>query len=83
MIQVSVTDLRQHLPTYLKRVEAGEEIRITSRGRVVARIQPEQDLAEEARLWLESLRDNVIGNWRYCMNADVYTCLKVWPPRCI
>ena len=59
MIQVSVTDLRQHLPDYLKRVEAGEEIRITSRGRVVARIQPEQDSAEEARLWLESLRDSV------------------------
>jgi len=60
MIQVSVTDLRQHLPTYLKRVEAGEEIRITSRGRVVARIQPEQDPAEDARVWLESLRGSVI-----------------------
>ncbi len=60
MIQVSVTDLRQHLPTYLKRVEAGEEIRITSRGRVVARIQPEQDPAEDARLWLESLRGGVV-----------------------
>jgi prevent-host-death family protein len=59
MIQVSVTELRQHLPAYLKRVEAGEEIRITSRGRVVARIQPEQDPAEEARLWLENLRGSV------------------------
>ena len=60
MIQVNVTDLRQHLPAYLKRVEAGEEIRITSHGRVVARIQPEQDTAEDARLWLESLRGSVI-----------------------
>ena len=60
MIQVNITDLRQHLPAYLKRVEAGEEIRITSRGRVVARIQPEQDPAEEARLWLENLRGSVI-----------------------
>jgi prevent-host-death family protein len=60
MIQVNITDLRQHLPAYLKRVEAGEEIRITSRGRVVARIQPEQDPAEEARLWLENLRGGVV-----------------------
>ena len=60
MIQVNVTDLRQHLPAYLKRVEAGEEIRIISRGRVVARIQPEQDLAEDARVWLESLRGSVV-----------------------
>lgn len=60
MIQVNVTDLRQHLPAYLKRVEAGEEIRITSRGRVVARIQPAQDPAEDARLWLESLRGGVV-----------------------
>ncbi len=78
MIQVSVTDLRQHLPDYLKRVEAGEEIRITSRGRVVARIQPEQDSAEEARLWLESLRDSVtlgdivspIENVQWTADAD-------------
>ena len=59
MIHVNVTNLRQHLPAYLKRVEAGEEIRITSRGRVVARIQPEQDPAEDARLWLQSLRSSV------------------------
>lgn len=60
MLQVSVTDLREHLPSYLKRVEAGEEIRVTSRGRVIARIQPERDAAEESRLWLESLRGRVI-----------------------
>lgn len=60
MIQVNITELRQHLPAYLKRVEAGEEIRITSRGRVVARIQPVQDPAEEARLWLENLRGSVV-----------------------
>lgn len=60
MTHVNVTELRQHLPAYLKRVESGEEILVTSRGRVIARIQPEKDRAEEARRWLESLRGSVI-----------------------
>jgi prevent-host-death family protein len=49
MIRVSVSDLRQNLPAYLKRVQAGEQLQITSRGRVIARIEPERDPAEEAR----------------------------------
>jgi prevent-host-death family protein len=55
MTRVSVTHLRQNLPTYLKRVQAGEAIQVTSHGRVIARIEPEQDPAEEARRWLEGL----------------------------
>lgn len=59
MARVSVTHLRQNLPTYLKRVQAGEAIQVTSHGRVIARIEPEQDPAEEARLWLEGLGGSV------------------------
>jgi prevent-host-death family protein len=59
MIRVSVSDLRQNLPAYLKRVQAGEQLQITSRGRVIARIEPERDPAEEARQWLLDLRDRV------------------------
>jgi prevent-host-death family protein len=59
VVRVSVTHLRQNLPTYLKRVQAGEAIQVTSHGRVIARIEPEQDPAEEARLWLEGLRGRV------------------------
>ena len=59
MALVSVSDLRQNLPAFLKRVQAGEEQRVTSRGRIIARIAPERDPAKEARQWLLDLRDRV------------------------
>ena len=59
MARVSVSDLRQNLPAYLKRVQSGEQLQITSRGRVIARIEPERDPAEDARQWLHALRDRV------------------------
>lgn len=33
---------------------------MTSRGRVIARIEPEGDPSEEARVWLEDLRGKVV-----------------------
>jgi prevent-host-death family protein len=59
MALVSVSDLRQNLPAFLKRVQAGEELQVTSRGRIIARIAPERDPAEDARQWLLNLRDRV------------------------
>ena len=59
MTRVSVSDLRRNLPAFLKRVQAGEQLQITSRGRVIARIEPERDPAEDARQWLHALRDRV------------------------
>jgi len=59
MARVSVTHLRQNLTAWLKRVQAGEAIQVTSHGRVIARIEPEQDPAEEARLWLQGLGSSV------------------------
>jgi prevent-host-death family protein len=60
MTRVSVSDLRQHLPAYLKRVQEGEELQVTCRGRVIARIEPERGPGEEARAWLEGLRGKVV-----------------------
>jgi antitoxin (DNA-binding transcriptional repressor) of toxin-antitoxin stability system len=57
MAIVSVSDRRQHLPAFLKRVQAGEELQVTSRGPIIARIAPERDPADEARQWLLNLRD--------------------------
>ena len=54
-----MSHLRQHLPSYLNRVQQGEAIQITSRGRVIARLQAEQDPAEEARHWREGLQGRV------------------------
>jgi prevent-host-death family protein len=45
---VSITELRQNLPSYLDRVAAGEAFLVTVRGKVVARLAPEIDAAEAA-----------------------------------
>ena len=54
--QVSVTELRQNLPTYLASVHSGSTIEVTSHGKVIARIVPSGDASEEARKKLRALR---------------------------
>ncbi|MET0921117.1 MAG: type II toxin-antitoxin system prevent-host-death family antitoxin [Acidimicrobiia bacterium] len=39
-MEVGVRELRNHLSKYLERVEAGEEVVVTDRGRAVARMVP-------------------------------------------
>ncbi|WKJ92110.1 type II toxin-antitoxin system prevent-host-death family antitoxin [Methylomonas montana] len=62
MNSVNVTELRQHLPDYLKQVQQGEEIAITLHGKTIARIVPDrQENKREAALKrLEALRGTVI-----------------------
>ena len=40
MKEVKVTELRQNLPAYLAKVQRGERIMVTSRGKVVAELAP-------------------------------------------
>ncbi len=40
MAHVGVRKLRDHLSGYLKRVQEGEEVEVTDRGRVIARFVP-------------------------------------------
>lgn len=54
--EVKVIDLRAHLPAYLADVLAGEEIRVVSRGKIIARIVPERDEVDAARSRLLALR---------------------------
>ena len=56
MGEVTVSDLRQHLPAYLRRVQSGEALTITSHGRVIARLIPDQDPRHAAKARLASLR---------------------------
>lgn len=56
MIQVNVTELRNHLPTYLRKVKKGEEVTVTSRGKVIARLVPETDECHMARSRLQAIR---------------------------
>ncbi len=62
MSSVNVTELRQHLPEYLKLVQAGEEIAITLHGKTIARIVPEvkEGKREAALQRLDALRGTVI-----------------------
>lgn len=56
MAKVKITELRQNLPTYLAKVQAGESVEVTVRGRVIARIVPEEDRQAAARRRLKQLR---------------------------
>jgi prevent-host-death family protein len=63
MASVNVTELRQHLPDYLKQVQQGEEIAITLHGKTIARIVPEhrENRRDAALKRLQILRGNVIA----------------------
>ncbi len=58
MKTVAVSKLRQNLVMYLKKVENGESIAITSRGRKVARLAPLENKMQNARKALARLRKN-------------------------
>ena len=62
MSAINVTELRQHLPAYLKQVQQGEEIAVTLHGQVIARLVPDRQDSERdtARKRLEALRGTVI-----------------------
>jgi prevent-host-death family protein len=55
-MKVNITELRQNLPAYVARVREGETLEVTVRGRVIARIVPEQDRVAAARQRLKALR---------------------------
>lgn len=56
MHEVNVSDLRNHLPEYVTRAEGGEEILVTRRGRVVARLVAARDKGADAKEQLAALR---------------------------
>lgn len=56
MVEVNVTEFRNHLPEYLGRVRKGEDIVLVSRGKVIARISPVTDERAAAREALLRLR---------------------------
>jgi len=60
METVRVSKLREHLVSFLKRVERGEDIIITSRGHRVARLVPLEDKMKKARETLQQLRKNAV-----------------------
>jgi prevent-host-death family protein len=47
---VGIRELKTHLSRYVKEVKKGDEILVSERGRVVARLMPIEPYTEEARL---------------------------------
>ncbi len=60
MITVPVTTFRKHIPDYLSKVQKGEDISLTSRGKVVARLLPPLDERQSAQEQLAALRGTVL-----------------------
>ncbi len=73
MNAINVTELRQHLPAYLKQVQEGEEIAITLHGKTIARIVPgaAPSAREAASRRLASLRGTMLlGDVLAPLNED-------------
>lgn len=60
MLEVSVTTFRKHIPDYLGKVRKGEDIALTSRGKVIARLVPPADERKSAQDQLAALRASAI-----------------------
>ncbi len=69
MLEVNVTEFRNHLPDYLGKVKSGEEVLVTLRGKVIARIIPAQNERSAARRHLSLLR-------KKCRVGDVVSPLE-------
>jgi prevent-host-death family protein len=60
MEDVNVTMLRQNLPEYLARVEAGETLRVTVHGPAIAEITPPRPVADDAEAARARLRGSLL-----------------------
>ncbi len=60
MQQVNITELRNHLPHYMKQVQKGIEFIVTSHGKSIARLVPEISNTEKAHNRLMQLRGSMI-----------------------
>ena len=60
MQNVSISEFRANLLKYLKRVQQGEAINVTSKGSVMATLTPPVSQQEAARLKLERLATTAV-----------------------
>ncbi len=72
---VKVTELRQKLPDYLARVQGGERLRVTSRGKVIAEITPPAASRDEANAARARLKGSVL---RYDNPLDPVLAPEEW-----
>ena len=71
MEKVGVSILREKLSTFLKKVQEGQVITITSRGHEIAKFVPMEDKAKKSREMLRELGKNAfIGDMLSPMNEE-------------
>jgi prevent-host-death family protein len=63
--EAGIRDLRDHLSRYLERVQAGEELTVTDRGRPIARLVPMEGPHTFDRLVAEGLVTPAVSRRRY------------------
>lgn len=65
MAEAGIRDLRDHLSRYLERVQAGEELTVTDRGRPIARLVPVEGPHTFDRLVAEGLVTPAVSRHRH------------------
>ena len=71
MPRVNITELRSHLPDYIARAAAGEEIMVTRRGEPIVRLVPAEDRRTAAKEQLARLRaEAMVGDVVSPLDAD-------------
>ncbi len=60
MEKVAVSTLRENLTSFLRKVQKGQSIIITSRGQEMARLVPAEDKMEKSKETLRELGQNAI-----------------------
>ncbi len=60
MTSINITELRKHLPEYVRKASRGEKIQITSRGKVVACLTADHRDRDQALQRLKQSRGTVI-----------------------
>ena len=60
MASINITELRKHLPEYVRKASRGEKIQITSHGKVVACLTSEDKNQDQALQRLKQSRGTVI-----------------------
>lgn len=60
MEDVKITKLRRNLPEYLAKVQRGERVRVTSRGKVIAEIAPPSASRKDVEAARARLRGSVL-----------------------
>jgi prevent-host-death family protein len=75
MQTVNVTELRAHLPNYLNMVQMGEEIAIANRGKMVARLVPDEQVSKQqaAQARLDAVKGKMIVGDIMSPSNEVWT----------